>query len=520
MKVALKNIFTNISIILSIFIYVLLFYFSLTETSVIDYDMNEYSYFVKDNILVNLFFLFLYIYIIYTISSYLYKFKVKHLYIFFMFTISISLIYLIGNVNLHPTWDSERVIEAAVGLKSHDYSMFTYGNYISQYPFQIPIVLYYYLLILIFGKNYIAFQFVNVIFLVLIYYYLIKISSLISCNKKITIITLLLCISFISLQVYVMFLYSNIPSLFFTCAGIYYFLNHYHVNPIRNMMLSFVFLLCATLLKGTAYILLIAEIILYILDFIQTKNIKRILIVIISTIFIILSPDIANKTVSSLDSSIDLKTSTYKEIALVMGTSYGPRGAGWHNGWYEPYLYKQYGTNTDAMRKDGIKRTINNLNTLVHDHKLLDFYHDKICSMYINPDYQGFWTISANKAQQFGKGNPQAQSFLWITYDKENDIYSHFTSSFMTGKVNQLIIFYENILMNVIYLGALCYILFNRKKMTTEKIFIPLIFIGCFLFFLLWEAKGQYSILFYILLFPLTAEGIEQLAKVIFNNRK
>ena len=81
----------------------------------------------------------------------------------------------------------------------------------------------------------------------------------------------------------------------------------------------------------------------------------------------------------------------------------------------------------------------------------------------------------------------------------------------MTGKVNQLIIFYENILMNVIYLGALCYILFNRKKMTTEKIFIPLIFIGCFLFFLLWEAKGQYSILFYILLFPLTAEGIEQL---------
>ena len=242
--------------------------------------------------------------------------------------------------------------------------------------------------------------------------------------------------------------------------------------------------------------------------------------VIISTIFIILSPDIANKTVSSLDSSIDLKTSTYKEIALVMGTSYGPRGAGWHNGWYEPYLYKQYGTNTDAMRKDGIKRTINNLNTLVHDHKLLDFYHDKICSMYINPDYQGFWTISANKAQQFGKGNPQAQSFLWITYDKENDIYSHFTSSFMTGKVNQLIIFYENILMNVIYLGALCYILCNRKKMTTEKIFIPLIFIGCFLFFLLWEAKGQYSILFYILLFPLTAEGIEQLAKVIVNNRK
>ena len=44
-----------------------------------------------------------------------------------------------------------------------------------------------------------------------------------------------------------------------------------------------------------------------------------------------------------------------------MGTSYGPRGAGWHNGWYEPYLYKQYGTNTNAMRKDGIKRTINNL---------------------------------------------------------------------------------------------------------------------------------------------------------------
>ncbi len=55
----------------------------------------------------------------------------------------------------------------------------------------------------------------------------------------------------------------------------------------------------------------------------------------------------------------------------------------------------------------------------------------------------------------------------------------------------------------------------NRKKMTLEKILIPMIFIGCFLFFLLWEAKAQYSILFYVLLFPIASNGLSHLNNLI-----
>lgn len=501
----------KISSILSFLIFGILLYFAFTETGKINYDMVEYNYFVKDNLCLNLLLLVLFIYSIHKISNYLCKYRIKHLMIFFMICITILLVYLIDHVNLTPSWDSAKTIQAAVGLINHDYSMFTYGNYISQYPFQVPLVLYYAFFIKIFGENYIILQFINIIFLLCTYFFIIKISFLISHHKKIAIMTLLLLVTFIPLQMYVMFLYSNIPSLFCMTTGIYFFLNHYQNHEYKNIILSFVFLGLATLFKGTAYIVVIAVIIMYILELLHKFNLKKIAIIVISTLILLITPTQINKAVSSLNPSISLSSTAYKEIALVMGTSYGPRGAGWHNGWYEPKLYKMYGNDVQAMKKDGQKRTINNLKELYTNHKLLSFYHDKICSMYINPDYQGFWTIVANKTQQFGQGDSNKQSFLFIKYDPSTDQYSHFTSSFMTGKINQGIIAYENVLMNAIYLGCICFIYFNQKTMTKEKIFIPIIFIGCFLFFLAWEAKAQYSILFYILLFPIAAEGINHL---------
>lgn len=255
-------------------IFGILLYFAFTETGKINYDMIEYNYFVSDNLCLNLLLLVLFIYSIHKISSYLCKYRIKHLMCLFMIIISVLLVYLIGNVNLTPSWDSAKTIKAAVGLINHDYSMFTYGNYISQYPFQVPLVLYYGLWIKLFGENYIILQFINICFLQLTYYFIVKSSFLISHQKKITIMTLLLLVSFIPLQMYVMFLYSNIPSLFCMSAGIYFFLNHYHNHEYKNIILSFIFLCLATLFKGTAYIVVIAASILYLLELIQKFNLK------------------------------------------------------------------------------------------------------------------------------------------------------------------------------------------------------------------------------------------------------
>ncbi len=431
----------KISSILAILIFGILLYFAFTETGVLNYDMIEYNYFIKGNLCINLLCLILFIYFLNKVSSYLCRYRIKHLMIFFMIIISALLVYLVGNVNLHPTWDSAKVIQAASNLIHHDYSMFTYGNYISQYPFQIPLVLYYVFWIKLFGENYILLQLINICFLQLTYYFIVKSSFLISHQKKVTIMTLLLLVTFIPLQMYVMFLYSNIPSLFCMSAGIYFFLKHDDYHEFRNIVISFLFLTLASLFKGTAYIVVIATSILYGLELIKKFNLKKLILIFISIVILVITPSAINKAVSSLDSSISLSSTAYKEIALVMGTSYGPRGAGWHNGWYEPKLYKMYGNDVNAMKKDGIHQTITNLKELANNHKLLSFYHDKICSMYINPDYQGFWTIVANKSEQFSKGEPDKQSFLWIKYSSKKDAYSHFTSSFMTGKINQAILF-------------------------------------------------------------------------------
>jgi hypothetical protein len=87
----------------------------------------------------------------------------------------------------------------------------------------------------------------------------------------------------------------------------------------------------------------------------------------------------------------------------------------------------------------------------------------------------------------------------------------------MSGSLNQAVRGYLNAFQNLIYLLALADVLKNlrRKTMSRERLLLPLTFLGGFLFLIVWEAKAQYSILFFVLLFPAAsmqaADWLEQL---------
>jgi hypothetical protein len=147
------------------------------------------------------------------------------------------------------------------------------------------------------------------------------------------------------------------------------------------------------------------------------------------------------------------------------------------------------------------------------------FYRDKLDSIWANSEFQGFWTIQANKLDTAGKGDAPMQSFLWIRYDSSKDSYNAFTASYMSGALNKAIRGYLNAFQNLIYLLALTDVLKNlrRKTLNRERLLLPLTFLGGFLFLIIWEAKAQYSILFFVLLFPAAsiqaADWLEQLSQ-------
>lgn len=507
------NLFNKFSFsaiaIITISILAFLTIFAFTTTASMAYNMDEITYFVQDNLFINILYLILFIIFIYFISSCLSRVRIKYLFIVSSILITLILLYLISDINLQPTWDAFRVIKAALEFGKGDYTMMYPGGYIYEYPFQIPIVLYFWTLSLIFGKNYIAFQLINILFLLGTYYFIVKSIYVISNNKRSTIIGIILITFFFPLHMYVLFLYSNIPSIFFLVAGLYYAIKYLTNYQKKNLIIAFLLTGTATLFKGTAYIGIIAIVILLFLDCLKHFLKSTIIITLLSLLIIISVPSFMNSVISSFDDQIDISNNIYTEIALVMGTSWGPRGAGWHSGWYEKFLYETYNRDISLMKEDGNKRLKDNLKNLFSDfNELNKFFSNKLGSMWVNPEFQGFWTIQANKNEQWGLGDKEAQSFLFIKYNPDNDNYGYFTGTYMLGNLNQIIRIYLNTLQNAIYLFALYWLVKSFKTLKTTNTLYLLTFIGGFLFLSIWEAKAQYSVLFFILLFPNASDGL------------
>lgn len=494
----------------AVFALILLFYLiflSLTQTAMMDYNMAEYTYFINDNIFLNILFFIILSAFIYYIARLLSHFNLTIIYIVFMLIITAYMIYLIGNINLHPSWDALFVNNAAVDLKQGIYDAFLPGNYLSTYPFLTPTVLYFYFLNIIIGEtNYIAFQLVNLLFLLIMYHFLIKTALLLN-NKTTAIICLMFCIMFIPMQMYVMFLYSNIPSAMFTSISIYYFCKYFYSKNYNSLIPGFITLTLAVLFKGTSYVILIAFIIIFFFYQYTYLNKKHIITVLICTSLLILTPKILNYSIEQLDDDINLSTNLYTRVALVMGSSWGGRSAGWYTG-YGQTLVDKFGNDESAKQEEAKRQLKENFNNLINSHQLLYFYNIKSRSMWINPDFQGFWTINANKEQNRGQGDVKKQSFLFIDYDPANDQYSLLTNSFIYGTLHNLIFFIINNLQNIIYIFSFIYIILRWKSLNYADLFIPTILLGGFLFLTLWEGKAQYSVLYYIQLFPIASTGL------------
>ncbi len=73
--------------------------------------------------------------------------------------------------------------------------------------------------------------------------------------------------------------------------------------------------------------------------------------------------------------------------------------------------------------------------------------------------------------------------------------------------MNQMLLFLLNIMQTLVWFGILLYLVLERKNLRLEHLVLAITFIGGFLFYLAWEAKCQYTVPFYIILFPYAARG-------------
>lgn len=164
-----------------------------------------------------------------------------------------------------------------------------------------------------------------------------------------------------------------------------------------------------------------------------------------------------------------------------------------HHGWYDYplalYAWDQNETAKETytnMLKERIEYFKNNPN------ELIKFYMNKITSMWTENTYESLWNN-----ETFNSGNEITDDEL-----RKDEI--------QINSQNIFTLFQKAVIVNI-FLFATIILIQNRKNLENEVILLVLVFIGGFLFHVIWEAKSRYVIPYIIVLIPILSIELKEI---------
>ena len=516
----LLKLSTNVSKIIFLIIVVLLCISSMILSC--GFKKEETTKYMYDNIFVNIFASILFVCVLWLIKK---SKKIKTGKVIIWAIAIIWILLAVGWIQITkftPNADQEYIMNAAKKMTINKFGSFVGKGYINQNPQQRGMVLLEYIIALINKKNLIiVFQLLNVVMLFISFLAMYKTTQIMFDDKKISKITIVMLFLFLPIFFYITFMYGNIIGFAFSNIAIWLEMEYKKKNKWYTLLGSGICIAIAIILKSNFLIILIAMIIMYFLDMLENKKLKNLLsIVTITVIYLIMSffTKFTIENITNTKSSKGIPMISY----VAMGMQEGSRAPGWFNE-YNRKVYKKSGYDYDEASRRSKLEIENRINVFKNDIPYaIDFYLKKIASQWINPTFQGFWvnkerdSLNEERVKIKVKSTNSKRKKSYIV--KFNPYKNILNEVLEDGTVNKVLTKYMDIMQSIILLGASLYIILDYKNVDGNKLFYIIIFIGGFIFHIIWEAKCQYTITYFILLIPYCVKGYDLLLdKKIFH---
>ena len=428
--------------------------------------------------------------------------KVSSKYILIPILIILCFIYFywINIMKLSPESDQKSVHEiAAAIINAENLSEFLDlgDRYIRIFPYQFGIAYIFSLIYRIWGQNYMYIQYVNAICSIINIILIVFISKLLFNKENIQkILVFLLAVFGIYWMFFNVHVYGNIIGLTFALTSLFFTILYLKKGKLYNVFLAGIFIALSILAKSNYNIFLCGIILLLILNLIQKWNFKTLLSLLIITISIFIV-NTSYKTILREKYNVVLDKGMPMISYVAMGMDKpGNMAPGWYTGInLDIYggTYYNYEKTEEFMKKFIIERlTYFSKNPL----EFISYYSQKIGSTWLNPTYQTiFYSIPGPRIDFYPD---YAQYFS----------YQNFARSMLDGNLYKFEEWILNIYQIIIFnFGAIGIYLISKKKELSDFL-IPVIFIGGFIFHIIWETKAIYVIQYYFLLLPYTAYGL------------
>lgn len=408
----------------------------------------------------------------------------------------------IFSCKLSAPWytDSYIVTYAAHRASVGDFSQF--DNYFVRFPFQLGYVLYseiffrvgrFVLRSVPDGYLWLALQGMNVIWLALGYYALVSSCGLLFHNERVQKQTALLLIFCTPPVMSCTFLYGNIPAFSCGLLAVWMFLLYINTNKIHNALLCILFLVLAVTLKLNLLIFCLAIGIVWLLESARKLNVKGLVCLVLMAVCVITIPKLPQKI---YEQRCDCKFGDGIPMLawLAMGLDDGYAGPGWYSQTHTVNVFTDSGNDPEATAESAMEFISDRSREFAAAPSgALKFFSEKLKSVWNDPSFESLWINDVQNS--FGE-----KGFLYNLLCGDNSRRTH---SFM------------DVFQQLIYLGIVLGLALLWRNRSPENCLLALIILGGMLYHLLFEAKSQYALPYFVLMVPLAACGFDRLFKLI-----
>ena len=299
----------------------------------------------------------------------------------------------------------------------------------------------------------------------------------------------------------------------FILLSIKYELRYFKEFKIKYIIYCSIFLTIALMAKSFSLVYMIGTLIYALFKIIDIKKLKG-LFLIIGIVFAFLFQEYVPKMYVEYKTALKLNQGASYYSYIAMGMQEGERCEGWHNK-YNQESYRDADYNTNVQKETAIKEINDRLDFFKNDKEYaLKFCSRKIISQWNNPTFEALYGMDS-AGDEF--------SYRFSDDYRFSKYFEPFLNLHFETHIQNIL----NLEQSLIVFGSLLYVIsfFLKKNKTMEEMLLPLCFIGGFMFLIIWEAKAQYALFYYVILFLYSILGYRELIvhfnkETIYQNKR
>ena len=373
-----------------------------------------------------------------------------------------------------------------------NYSAFNVGHYLYEYPYQLGIVAFIEIIYRIVGSGYYqVVQLLNAVAVCVTFFSIYRITKIIF-GEKISKVVLILLFGCFCAMFFCTYVYGNLFGLAFASLALWMELAFLESNKTKYILISIICISIGVILKNNYFIVLIAMVIMLVINFFKKKEVLYVIFAVLMVASSICSMSALN-SYYSIRSNVKINEGIPMVTFFAMGLQDGWFGTGTYNK-YTVTTYESVKYNEKKAAQIGAENIKEQMTYYIQNPgKGLSFFSEKIALQWTEPTYMSIW--ESNCA------------------NNHTEELSAFTQSMYVGFWHNVFVGFMNFYQSFIWICAAFYIIVKRKILNANQMLLGMIIIGGFLFHIMWEAKSQYIIQYFIFAIPYAAAGFVEVLK-------